>query len=39
MVHPGRESLCGTVEIDETLIGGEEHGGKSGRGAIRKNLW
>jgi len=38
MVRPGRESLCGTVEIDETLIGGEDHGGKRGRGAGRKSV-
>lgn len=38
MVRPGRESLCGIVEIDETFIGGEDHGGKRGRGAGRKSL-
>jgi len=38
MIRPGRESLCGTVEIDETLIGGEDHGGKRGRGAGRKSV-
>jgi len=26
------------VEVDETLVGGEEHGGKRGRGAGRKSL-
>jgi transposase-like protein len=38
MARPGREPLCGTIEVDETLIGGEEHGGKRGRGAGRKSL-
>ena len=38
MVRPGREQLCGNVEIDETLIGGEDHGGKRGRGAGRKSI-
>lgn len=38
MVRPGRERLCGNVEVDETLIGGEDHGGKRGRGAGRKAL-
>ena len=35
MVRPGRESLMGTVEIDETLIGGERSG-KRGRGSEGK---
>lgn len=26
MIRPGRELLCGTVEVDETYIGGEETG-------------
>jgi transposase-like protein len=38
MVRPGRERLRGNVEVDETLIGGEEHGGKRGRGAGRKSV-
>jgi transposase-like protein len=38
MVRPGREQLCGNVEIDETLIGGEDSGGKRGRGAGRKSI-
>jgi transposase-like protein len=32
MVNSERSKLTGSVEIDETLIGGEEHGGKRGRG-------
>lgn len=38
MIRPGREQLCGNVEIDETFIGGEDHGGKRGRGAGRKAI-
>jgi len=38
MVRPGRELLSGIVEVDETLIGGEEHGGKRGRGVTKKEL-
>lgn len=37
MVRPGRDSLCGTVEVDETYIGGERSG-KRGRGAENKAL-
>lgn len=37
MVRPGRERLSGTVEIDETFIGGPRSG-KSGRGADAKVL-
>ncbi len=33
MVRPGRELLSGIVEVDETLIGGGDKGGKRGRGA------
>jgi transposase-like protein len=33
MVYPNRSKLSGTVEVDECYIGGEEHGGKRGRGA------
>jgi hypothetical protein len=33
MVRSEREQLSGGVEVDETLIGGVEHGGKTGRGA------
>ena len=32
MVNSERTKLTGTVEVDETFIGGEEHGGKRGRG-------
>jgi transposase-like protein len=38
MVRPNRDKLGGEVEVDETLVGGEEHGGKRGRGAGRKSL-
>lgn len=38
MVRPDRELLCGKVEIDETMIGGEQHGGKRGRGAENKYI-
>ena len=37
MARPGRESLAGTVEIDETLIGGKRVG-KRGRGAEGKTV-
>jgi len=33
MVRSEREQLAGDVEVDETLVGGVEHGGKRGRGA------
>jgi transposase-like protein len=33
MVRSDREPLSGVVEVDETLVGGVEHGGKHGRGA------
>ena len=32
MVNSERTKLTGTVEVDETLVGGDEHGGKRGRG-------
>ena len=32
MVNSERTKLTGTVEVDETFIGGEEQGGKRGRG-------
>ncbi|MFW6457485.1 MAG: IS1595 family transposase [Planctomycetota bacterium] len=37
MVRPGRDRLPGTVEVDETYIGGKTHG-KRGRGAESKAL-
>lgn len=37
MVRPGRERLSGTVEVDETYVGGEEPG-QRGRGAFGKVL-
>ncbi|MGI8419435.1 MAG: IS1595 family transposase [Candidatus Levyibacteriota bacterium] len=37
MVRPGRELLSGTVEVDETFVGGEKVG-KRGRGAEGKEL-
>jgi len=37
MVRPGREMLNGTVEVDETLVGGVKPG-KRGRGADGKTL-
>ena len=37
MVRPGRDRLSGTVEIDETYIGGKREG-KRGRGASGKSL-
>ncbi len=38
MIRPDRDRLSGQVEVDEVLVGGEEHGGKRGRGAGRKAL-
>jgi len=37
MVRPGRDRLAGTIEVDETFIGGERPG-KRGRGAAGKTL-
>lgn len=37
MVRPGRDQLSGTVEVDETYMGGEKPG-KRGRGAGGKTL-
>jgi transposase-like protein len=37
MVRPGRDRLCGRVEVDETFIGGAREG-KRGRGAEGKTL-
>lgn len=33
MVRTDRKPLSGNVEVDETFVGGVEHGGKPGRGA------
>lgn len=38
MVNPNRAKLSGDVEVDETYIGSEEHGGKRGRGTENKIL-
>jgi transposase-like protein len=35
MVRSERERLCGAVEVDETLVGGVERGGKRGRGSSK----
>ncbi len=38
LVRPGRERLTGTVEVDETYIGGEEPGLRGGRARGKKVL-
>ena len=38
LVRPGRERLAGTVEIDETYIGGDEPGLRGGRARGKKTL-
>ena len=38
MVRPGRDQLCGLIEVDETYIGGSGIGGKRGRGSERKEI-
>ena len=38
MVRPDRERLHGKVEVDETYVGGVEHGGKEGRGTENKDV-
>ena len=35
MVRSERERLYGTIEVDETLVGGVEQGGKRGRGSTK----
>lgn len=38
MVRLGRERLHGTVEVDESYVGGSEEGGKRGRGTEQKEI-
>ncbi|MDR0629266.1 MAG: IS1595 family transposase [Treponema sp.] len=38
LVFSGREKLSGTVEVDETYLGGKETEGKRGRGTENKEL-
>jgi hypothetical protein len=38
LVHPDRELLSGTVEVDETFIGGQEPGLRGGRAKGKKVL-
>ncbi len=38
MVRPGRERLHGSIEVDETYVGGVEKGGKRGRGTKNKEI-
>ena len=38
LVRPGRDRLTGTVEVDETFIGGEEPGLRGGRQKGKKSL-
>ena len=38
LVRPGRDLLAGTVEVDETFIGGEEPGLRGGRARGEKSL-
>jgi transposase-like protein len=38
LVRPGRDLLAGTVEVDETFIGGEEPGLRGGRARGKKSL-
>src|SRR5436190_17230355 len=38
LVRPGRERLTGTVEVDETFIGGDEPGLRGGRAKGKKSL-
>jgi transposase-like protein len=38
MVRPGRDRLCGHIEVDETYLGGTDVGGKRGRGSEGKEI-
>jgi transposase-like protein len=38
MVRPGRDLLCGRIEVDETYVGGTKVGGKRGRGCEGKEI-
>jgi hypothetical protein len=38
LVRPGRDLLAGTVEVDETFIGGQEPGLRGGRARGKKSL-
>lgn len=38
MVRPGRQRLHGSVEVDETYVGGAATGGKRGRGTENKEI-
>jgi hypothetical protein len=38
LVRPGRERLTGTVEVDETFVGGDEPGVQRGRAKGKKSL-
>lgn len=38
MVRPGRDRLCGRIEVDETYVGGSNVGGKRGRGSEGKEI-
>jgi transposase-like protein len=38
LVRPGRDRLCGTVQVDETFIGGDEPGLAGGRAPGKKVL-
>lgn len=38
MIRPGREKICGRVEVDEIYIGGRKKKGARGRGAEAKTL-